>query len=633
MQCNAMQCNAMPDRSLLTAYIASLPPSPPPNPSAPEYFDASTVARDLGDNWALKSSNLRKLLRNLETYYSDALAKSVTDLDGIDLSAIAREGDAAGLASLIELVAAAAVQCDHRGEIVPRIMSMSPAAQVEMKGVIEASMARLEDLDGGDGDGSDGGSGSSDDDGGGGGGDGEFDSDEYDSDGEGAMAAMFSAAEHNMDGAMVDAGVGGSALLQERDDLRQSLQDARRELAGARAAAEVATEEHEAAERKLRALAEDLQERLGRRQEELTAAEEEAVQVRRARDDAELRASDLQEKCASLADELDVASAKATQLTKAEATVVAYRRKLEGVQGMNQQMTELEDQSAKYLSQIMELEADAKKVPGLQRTVNELQTKAERLEKKHATAGEDVQAKAADVARLKQELSAAEAAKRMFEEELATLRAQADGGADVSVDDVGVDLAGMAVHTSAKSVTEAKAKALQLEKENSRLREQLEEMEKAAAAAPPPPADDKAATAETWSRGRISAVGGGSPAEPAAGGGGGGGVSSLEVARLKGRISKLEKTLKQREAEKAKLGSDKEKLEAYTKKTLSKFQEKYLVALQECKAKLKEKHDKIEALEMRSQSERTAQKREERLLSSTVYELGLAIMQQRLKDR
>ena len=40
-----------------------------------------------------------------------------------------------------------------------------------------------------------------------------------------------------------------------------------------------------------------------------------------------------------------------------------------------------------------------------------------------------------------------------------------------------------------------------------------------------------------------------------------------------------------------------------------------------------------EALEMRSASEKTAQKREERLLSSTIYELGLAIMQQRLKDR
>ena len=110
-------------------------------------------------------------------------------------------------------------------------------------------------------------------------------------------------------------------------------------------------------------------------------------------------------------------------------------------------------------------------------------------------------------------------------------------------------------------------------------------------------------------------------------------MSSLEMARLQGQIAQLEKDLKQKEAEKAKLGSDKEKLEAYTKKTLSKFQEKYLVALQECKAKLKEKHDKIEALEMRSASEKTAQKREERLLSSTIYELGLAIMQQRLKDR
>jgi len=58
-----------------------------------------------------------------------------------------------------------------------------------------------------------------------------------------------------------------------------------------------------------------------------------------------------------------------------------------------------------------------------------------------------------------------------------------------------------------------------------------------------------------------------------------------------------------------------------------------LVALQECKAKLKEKQDKIEMLESRSATEKTAQKREERLLSSTIFELGLSIMQNRLKDR
>jgi len=59
----------------------------------------------------------------------------------------------------------------------------------------------------------------------------------------------------------------------------------------------------------------------------------------------------------------------------------------------------------------------------------------------------------------------------------------------------------------------------------------------------------------------------------------------------------------------ANLVTDKEKLEAYTKKTLQKFQEKYLVALQDCKAKLKEKHDKIEVLEQRGATEKVAQRR------------------------
>merc|ERR1712157_610388 len=99
-----------------------------------------------------------------------------------------------------------------------------------------------------------------------------------------------------------------------------------------------------------------------------------------------------------------------------------------------------------------------------------------------------------------------------------------------------------------------------------------------------------------------------------------------------GKIKALQQELEKKTAENKKIVTDKDKLEAYTKRTLAKFQDKYLVALQECKAKLKEKQDKIESLESRSASERTAQKREERLLSSTIYELGLGIMQNRLKS-
>lgn len=58
-----------------------------------------------------------------------------------------------------------------------------------------------------------------------------------------------------------------------------------------------------------------------------------------------------------------------------------------------------------------------------------------------------------------------------------------------------------------------------------------------------------------------------------------------------------------------------------------------MVALQECKEKLKDKHDRIEQLEAEKESEKAAQKREAQLLSSTIYELGLAIMQNKLTQR
>lgn len=558
---------------------------------APDYFDPATIARDLGDNWALKSSNLRKLLRNLETYYRDALFKTA-DFESVDVSAISRRGDRDAVANLVELVAGAAVSCEGRGEFVGRIMELSPESQMEMKGVIESAMSRMADVDGADGE-------YSDEEGGGAGGLGgagdihDFDSDDYETDDDDAGLAK----SLGVSGLFPDHGpdVSSAAVsdaLRERDELRKSLEDTQKEYAAFKSRSAVQAEDAEAAQRKLRDLAEDLQDRLGRRQEELLAAEEGMGKARRALEDSEAKVSDLKEKNAQLADELDVASAKATQLVKAEATVVAYRRKLEGVGVMSQQMNELEDQSEKYLRQIMELESDVKKLPGLQKDLEELQNQIARTEKEREEAEEAARERGAEISRLKAEATQAEEAKRHYEEELAGLRAQV--GADApEMDETGT---GDSL-TSSSSLAAAKEKAMRMQIENEALKEQIEQLQAQQVNAAP--------SAEMLE----------------------------ELSQLRLEVEQLREELERKEAEKAKLGSDKEKLEAYTKKTLSKFQEKYLVALQECKAKLKEKHDKIEALEQRSASEKTAQKREERLLSSTIYELGLAIMQQRLKDR
>jgi len=293
---------------------------------------------------------------------------------------------------------------------------------------------------------------------------------------------------------------------------------------------------------------------------------------------------------------LDIANAKASQLRKSEATVAAYRKKLEGVGVMNQQMNDLEDQSAKYLGQIMELEMETKKVPELQKKFDEIKRDFVRVQKEKNEATETLTAKTAEISKLKTELSASISTKKMFEEELNDLRSihQSESKEAEAAE---LDIGGMSL-TSATSVSEAREKAMRLEIENKNLKKQLG-------------IDIHSAVGSSFTSN----------------------VSHSTIVSLEGEIKVLQATIKKREAAITKLTTDKDRLEAYTKKTLAKFQEKYLVALQECKAKLKEKHDKIEQLEVRSATEKSNQKREEKLLSSAMYELGLSIMQQKLKER
>ena len=40
-----------------------------------DHFNATAIARDVGNNWALRAANLKKLLRNLEEFYHEVLQK------------------------------------------------------------------------------------------------------------------------------------------------------------------------------------------------------------------------------------------------------------------------------------------------------------------------------------------------------------------------------------------------------------------------------------------------------------------------------------------------------------------------------------------------------------------------------
>mmetsp|Transcript_18304 Transcript_18304/g.49977 ORF Transcript_18304/g.49977 Transcript_18304/m.49977 type:complete len:586 (+) Transcript_18304:327-2084(+) len=538
---------------------------------APMYFDPTTIARHLGDNWALKSSNLRKLIRNLEDYYHEGLYKTA-DFAAIPLTAIAKESDPEGIANLVELVAGAAVTCADKGTYVQRILGMSPENQMEMKAVLEQSLSKLSDY--------------------------VDDDDEGD---ENELVFDMGGAEEEEDD---DAGANSEAVPMfgghhVNDGMEEDLLQAQRELSSVKSQLESQNQDNERAQQKLRAVVEDLQDRLVKRQDDLIQLEEDLRSTTNELEDAKAKLADTEMKNSQLADDLDVAQAKAQQLYKAEATVMAYKKRLENLGAVNQQMTDLEDQAANYLRQIMELEAQVKKSNSLQKQVVELEEQIAHQEKAKQDIVSAQASAAAEISELKSSLLAAERAKKEYEEEIVELRAQAE----VAADGPDTPVASLAASTSAAA---DKERATRLKIENEALQQQVDELKKETAAQ-----KVKLAAAAT-----TAAT-----------------VSTVSSASDSEQVAKLKKELEAKQKEINKISSDKDKLETYTKRTLAKFQEKYLVALQECKAKLKEKQDKIESLESRSASERTAQKREERLLSSTIYELGLAIMQNRLKER
>lgn len=386
-----------------------------------DHFDPTTIARDIDENWALKLTNLRKLIKNLEVYYNEDLAKSY-DFDSIDISGIARSGEnnEKHIATLFGLVAAAAVQCEDRGVFVQRIMGMGADSQMEMKDLIEGTLTKLKDVDNDDDD----------------------DDDNNVQMGDGVENEIeFNGASSSFDNNNI------MRAQSSVDDDAEELMEARAEIDRLKSelwnnshnVAESSTEEAEAkaANQKLRLFAEDLQERLQDREGELMDMEQGARMTKRNLEEITVEVEQLREKNRLLEDEMSVAQSQVSQLRKAEASVLTYRKKLESVGVMNMQMQELEDQSATYLRQIVDLENSVKTIPSLQKKIADLTEQVGKYEREVDDSSSGVKLKDAEIVKLRSQLTASGNAKKMLEEELETVHAEQEVAKSAADDDFG----------------------------------------------------------------------------------------------------------------------------------------------------------------------------------------------------
>jgi len=568
---------------------------------SPDYFDIKTIT-NVGDNWVLKTSNLRKLLRSLESYFHKELGK---DADFSTCSSfvpeIAKSSSIDGIISIFELVAAAAVSCDERNYFVEMILSMEEVNQVYMKEIIQRSLERLTDF--------------------------HFDPTEeekinfisyQDNSFVTEMGSPYSvsppsSSERKLiqcDSEYLERF--GVNLLNESVDrnnndqelkineVSQQLEEEKHENTALYSQIRFITQEAEQNQEKLHSLIDKLEEQLAKKENENRSLSEDLFKLEKKLEDVDKRSIDLEAERQQLMDELDLANAKSMQLHKAEAKILVYQKRQENFGDFGQQMIDLENQTESYLRKIVDLESTCKRVPVLEERIHDLQNKLGATEIKHKKEEESLQQKEAKNIKLKNELVNAEQKANMYKTELLDLREQQKAGNEAEKDMNTVSDLSLSCNLSMTETRESKEKTLRLKIENGSLKEQNNNLQKRM--------NQFLNESCAESQGLSSSV-----EDP----------EEFEVIH-----SQLKHELKKTKEQSDKLQEEKEKLEKYTKNSLAKFQGKYLVALSECKSKLKEKQDKIENLERRSARERESHKREEKLLSTTIYELGLAVMQQ-----
>ncbi|TNN45299.1 Protein Hook 2 [Liparis tanakae] len=98
----------------------------------PSWFNETWLGRikeESGDNWRLKVSNLKKILKSVLDYYHDVLDHQISDVHMPDVNLIGEMGDVTELGKLVQLVLGCAVSCEKKQEQIRQIMTLEESVQ------------------------------------------------------------------------------------------------------------------------------------------------------------------------------------------------------------------------------------------------------------------------------------------------------------------------------------------------------------------------------------------------------------------------------------------------------------------------------------------------------------------------
>mmetsp|Transcript_10383 Transcript_10383/g.15782 ORF Transcript_10383/g.15782 Transcript_10383/m.15782 type:complete len:678 (-) Transcript_10383:152-2185(-) len=595
----------------------------------PSYFESlGSIAES--DNWRINSSNISKILRKLDEYFKEVLQKGI-DTSSVDVNAIARGQESQSILGLIEIVIGVAVLCENKAQFIQNIFSLDQDAQVVLKDIVENVMGRMYDLETDHSPGEDG-----------------EDSAILRTELQNAEEIISNqkAEIEELRATFAEVVAANTALKQEVEALKES--EFRREVDkdSDRSKAQAAAN----AQSHLKIELEEVKEKLNAANTDLESMKYENISLKQRLEENEQIRTRLEVEALQMADEIDLARDKSAKLAKAEATIEKYQKKMEDMTALRDQNKELEETLDKYLEKIHQLETANKSANSTTKMVEKYKDKCVVLERERFEALSSLEMKEDELNRLKADYESALDARKFLEDELANATAQLESEKSAE----GERSSGLGVFESPAALKE-RIKQLEVELRVAKrdreqdegvsrggddnevaidlLRAELEDTRAAKKEREDALLNTKKRLAETQHELKKATA----ALEEAAKSGAQSASNNDKVKELEQQLSLKVNTLKHLEGllmeSETKLNNverDKTKLEIFAKQSLTTFKDKYMLALQRYKNDKNALEAKLQTMTEKHEKEQEKFRREERLILSAMYEIGVQTMERNI---
>uniref|UniRef100_A0A8C4V846 Hook microtubule tethering protein 1 n=1 Tax=Falco tinnunculus TaxID=100819 RepID=A0A8C4V846_FALTI len=310
------------------------------------WFDASWLNRikdDVGDNWRIKSSNLKKILQGIMDYYHEFLGQQISEELIPDLNRISENSDPTELGRLLQLILGCAVNCERKQEHIQNIMTLEESVQHVVMTAIQELMSK--EITGP------------------------------------STSDASSEMEQQLKKALEDL----QEALAEKEELAQRCQELDLQVAALQDEKNSLMSENEIMNDRLEQLDDSLDDpstvvakKYFHAQLQLEQLQEENFRLEAAKDDYRVHCEDLEkqlielqhrnneltslaEESRALKDENDVLRATADKASKLESTVEVYRKKLQDLNDFRRQVKSLQETNMMYMHNTVSLEDELKK--------------------------------------------------------------------------------------------------------------------------------------------------------------------------------------------------------------------------------------------------------------------------------